>query len=286
MSDVTLVTVTHNSAAVLASLLDSVPRAVPVIVVDNASTDGTAGLAGRYPNVVVRRMATNWGFGAGCNAGARLADTRFLLFINPDARLDAGTLPALLAAASRFPERSAINPRLLDDEGRIALRAPSRFLGRARGERCTIPAGDAALDVLHGAAIFLRADHFEAIGGFDENIFLYFEDDDLSLRLLRAGFGLYHAHAAIVHHQGGASTPACEELTRFKNYHWLQSLLYVAEKYGQRPRRLPLGGKLVVRWAGAALAQRTAERLKYEGRIRGLADLVSGIVPDGASFRK
>ena len=275
-ADVTIVTVTYNSADVITVLLDSLPRTVPVVVVDNASTDNTVQLAGSFPNVVVRPMATNKGFGSANNAGARLAETQYLLFVNPDVRLDAGAIPALLAAAERLPQRSAINPRFLDCNGRIQLRAPSRFLGRARGERSTVPAGDVALNVLHGAAIFMRKEHFHEIGGFDENIFLYFEDDDLSLRLLNAGFGLFHAHDAIAHHRGGASTTPSAELTRFKNYHWLQSSLYVAEKYGARPSRLPLGGKLAARWAGAAISQRAAERLKYEGRILGLAGALTG----------
>ena len=268
--DVTVVTVTYNSAAVIATLLATLPDHVPVIVVDNASSDETIAIVQGWPNVRLLQFEANRGFGAACNAGADLSTTRFVFFVNPDAQLESGCLPALLSAAARCPERSAFNPRFLDQDQNVSLRSPSRFLGRARRERLRPPDGDAQLDVLHGAALFMRRQHFVDLGGFDERIFLYFEDDDLSLRLLQQGFGLYHVHDAQVHHSGGGSTPLTPALTRFKNYHWQLSSLYVASKHGVPVPRLLLFCKLMVRWLRSVVTLKPRERQKYQGRLQAM----------------
>lgn len=271
--DVTVITVTFNSAAVIATLLATVPEHVRVIVVDNASSDDTVAVAGRWPNVTVLPLTSNSGFGAACNAGAALCDTPYVFFVNPDAWLGPGCIDALTAAAANTAERAAFNPRFLDQDLNLSLRGPSRFLGRARGERAAPLNADARLDVLHGAAMFMRREDFTGSGGFDTRIFLYFEDDDLSLRLLSHGFALCHVHDALVHHSGGGSTPVSPSLTRFKNYHWQSSELYVAEKHGVPLRRAPLFGKLMVRWLRSVVRLNASERQKYEGRLRALLAL-------------
>ena len=271
--DVTVITVTFNSAAVIATLLATVPDHVRVILVDNASNDDTVAIARRWPNVTVLALTSNSGFGAACNAGAALCDANYVFFVNPDAWLGPGCIETLAAAAANTPEPAAFNPRFLDQDLNLSLRGPSRFLGRARGARVATPDGDARLDVLHGAALFMRRENFIGLGGFDTQIFLYFEDDDLSLRLLNHGFSLCHVHDALVHHSGGGSTPASPSLTRFKNYHWQISALYVAEKHEVPMRRLPLFGKLMVRWLRSVARLNASERQKYEGRLRALLTL-------------
>ena len=271
---VTVVTVTFNSAHAIELLLQSVPVETPVIVVDNASSDASVELAQRWPNVTVHRMARNVGFGAACNMGARLAATEHLFFVNPDAELEIETIPVLSESASCLPGRSALNPQFLDESGETSLRSPSRFLGRRTGARAAAPSCDQTIDVLHGAALFLRREHFLELGGFDEHIFLYFEDDDLSLRLLDAGFILRHIHGAVVHHKGGASTPNSPDMLRFKNYHWQRSSAYLAHKRGVPFRALSVGGKLAYRWALSAMRRRPSDRYKYEGRMKAVYQLL------------
>ena len=267
---VTVITVTFNSAEVIGTCLASLPAEVAVIVVDNASRDGTAAGAEQRPGTRVLQLGTNVGFGAACNAGAKLAQTPYLLFLNPDATLRPETIEVLVAAARRYPHKSVFNPRILHDDGSLNLRAPSRFLGRAKGTRAKRPEADTAIDVLTGAAVFIRREAFEDIGGFDESIFLYFEDDDLSLRLLSAGYGLFHIHDAVVVHDGGTASLPSPALTRFKNYHWMRSYDYVARKHGEPLSRAPLIGLSAWRWLAAAVTLNGGERHKYEGRLKAL----------------
>ena len=113
--DVTVITVTFNSAAVIATLLATVPEHVRVIVVDNASSDDTVAVAGRWPNVTVLPLTSNSGFGAACNAGAALCDSPYVFFVNPDAwlstrsRLRRRTPPSARRSIRAFSTRTSIS---------------------------------------------------------------------------------------------------------------------------------------------------------------------------------
>ncbi len=108
-----VVVVTYNSAELLPPALEPLPaRGARVIVVDNASTDGSADVARRLGAEVVENPV-NAGFAAAANQGAALGDAELVLFLNPDARIDAGMLSP--ASAERFdddPALAVVAPRL------------------------------------------------------------------------------------------------------------------------------------------------------------------------------
>lgn len=275
---VTIISVAFNSSAAVADLLASVPADVSVIIVDNASNDVAklAALAAAK-NVRLHRLSENVGFGAACNVGASLATTPYLFFLNPDATLMETTLDQLVAADRRIAGRNAFNPRILDAAGRQFLRAPARIIrAKKNGSKTIHPNGDASIEVLSGSAIFLRRDYFEAVGGFDENIFLYFEDDDLSIRLLKAGYGLYHVQDAVVRHVGNASSAPSPGLTRFKNFHLMKSNLYVARKHGAPVAIVPLLVKMSLRWLRAVIMFDHERRAKFGGRMAALREGMVG----------
>lgn len=244
-ADVTVVTVAFNSAGVLAGLLASIPHGVPIVVVDNGSGDESADMAAKAGASVVR-LAGNQGFGPGCNAGAAVAETRFLFFVNPDARLQPGCLDALLEAATRYPDASAFNPRIVNPSGRIELKRRSVLLPRSEWLRGVTPAEDQQLPALTGGALFVRRHCFEQVGGFDPAIFLYHEDDDLSIRLRRDCGPLYFIHDAVVRHDAGHSSGRSPAVARFKGFHMARSRIYAMAKHG-RPFGLArtLGGALL-----------------------------------------
>lgn len=231
----TIISVCYNSLAVLPSMLSSVPRGTPVVLVDNASADGAGleRLAGESGARLIR-SATNRGFGAGCNLGATAAETEFLLFLNPDAALQPGALEALEAAMDRHPAAVAMNPRLSDGKGRAYFKHRSVLLPRRAWLARAWPGGDQVVPVLSGAALYVRRAAFEAVGGFDERIFLYHEDDDLSLRLARLCGALMFIREAEVRHLEGHSTVRSPESAAFKAFHMGQSRVYAARKH-RRP---------------------------------------------------
>lgn len=233
MTPFSIVIVTFNSERVLAEVLRSIPKGHEAIVVDNASTDGCRDVARELGAILVEN-SENLGFGRACNIGAKRASNERLLFLNPDARLEVDTLDRLATAMSAHPECLAFNPRFLNGDGRQFFRRRTRLVRRPYLFRFPVPTADRRIFFAFGAALAMRRAEFVSLGGFDENIFLFYEDDDLSARILRSRRGIYYCHDAIVHHSGGESSGRSVEVVAFKAYQEMLARKYVYEKYGIR----------------------------------------------------
>jgi GT2 family glycosyltransferase len=229
----TIVTVCYNSTAVLPAMLASVPDGVPVILVDNASSDALTRMAEQATARLISNEE-NRGFGAACNQGAAAAETEFILFLNPDASLETDALAALEAAMDRYPTAVALNPRIADGKGRPYFKHRSVLLPRHACMPRGWPEADREVTVLSGAALMVRRTDFEAVGGFDPAIFLYHEDDDLSLRLRATRGSLMFIREAAVRHQEGRSTVRSPETAAFKAWHMGRSRVYAMRKH-RRP---------------------------------------------------
>jgi len=241
-SDIQIVTVAYNSTAVIGDMLASVPPGVQVVIVDNASTDAQDlhALAERHGARVVTNP-DNLGFGVACNLGAETGDSTFLFFLNPDAQMEEGCIEALIEADRAHPDGGAFSPQVLDGKGKPAFRRRSRLLPRSAYWSGPPPASDSAVPLLNGAAVFVRRGNFDRVGGFDPAIFLYHEDDDLSLRLAADCGPLWHVHGAVVRHAEGRSTARTPKTAAFKAYHMAQSAVYTMHKHGQplaKPRMI------------------------------------------------
>ncbi len=233
-SRVTIVSVSYNSLAVLPAMLATVPQGTPVILVDNASGDQTAlQKTARDHGAMFLPQTENLGFGVACNRGAALAKTEFLLFLNPDAQLDPDTLGALVAAMDRYPHASAMNPRIVDGNGHPYFKRRSVLMPRSETLPRGWPDADCEVPVLSGAALFVRRAAFEAVGGFDPKIFLYHEDDDLSLRLRAEQGPLMFTRSALVRHLEGQSTARTPQSAAFKARAMGRSRVYAARKHGR-----------------------------------------------------
>jgi GT2 family glycosyltransferase len=230
--EIDVVIVSYRSRATLRGCVEplaAMPR-LHVTVVDNASPDDSLETIADVEGVDVVRAPRNGGFAYGCNLGVARGSAPLLLFLNPDARIDAASLDALVTAMRSDPRAALVGPRILDDDGSLAwsvrrfprLRstfAKALFLHRVwprarwtdelvRDPAVYERAGTA--EWLSGACMLVRRDAYEALGGFDEGLFLYCEDTDLCLRLWQAGHTVRFEPAALVHHVGGASSGAGE----------------------------------------------------------------------------
>jgi N-acetylglucosaminyl-diphospho-decaprenol L-rhamnosyltransferase len=218
---VTVILVTYNSSHCLADALASLPPDVASIVVDNGSTDGTLAIAAQQAGQVLD-MKGNLGFSKACNAGAAIADTEFLLMMNPDSLAGPGAISHLLAAAEAYPGASAFNPTFTRTT-----------------DAATLPAsGDRVVNALSGAALFVRKQLFAEVGGFDERFFLYFEDTDLSARLAARGALMEIGTACFTHKFGQSSRLSIRD--EFRKYrHYGHSRVYYNAKYHQKFSRFP-----------------------------------------------
>src|SRR5688572_10081943 len=230
---VTVLVVTYNSADVIEACLRSLPAAFAdaaeprVVVVDNASTDGTVELVARVaPDAHVVRRPANRGYAAAINAGVAAAPGGLgdaLLILNPDIHLDAGSVGPLLAALGA-PGVGIAVPMLVDEHGQL-LRSLRRrptaprvlaeaLLGGDRAGRWGLGevVGDPAAyqrsgpaDWATGAALAVSVACATAVGPWDESYFLYSEEVDFALRAGDSGFGVRYEPAARAVHLGGES---------------------------------------------------------------------------------
>ncbi|WP_407529679.1 glycosyltransferase family 2 protein [Methylobacterium oryzisoli] len=258
------IVVAHDSAGVLPACLTGLAQAhVPALVVDNASRDGSADLAEAHGARVIR-MARNEGYGRANNAGVRSArGAEFVLIVNPDVILEAGAADALLAAAGRYPEAGLLAPRLVEPDGRVFFQPRSLLSPYLQnpGGRLVLPEGDACAPFLSGACLMAPRDLYLSLGGFDEEIFLFYEDDDLCRRVADAGRALVHVHGALARHgRGASSAPAPGRIHRAR-WHQAWSRAYVSRKYGL-PNPAP--GMLAVNGAKALGALATLSRSRIE----------------------
>jgi N-acetylglucosaminyl-diphospho-decaprenol L-rhamnosyltransferase len=199
-----------------------------VVMVDNASHDGSADqLEGGDPPVTLIRNEENRGFAAACNQGARGSRADYLLFLNPDARLHEDSLRRAVEfmQASQHAEIGICGIRLVGDDGHVSrscaqFPSAAQFIAHACGLTRILPprAGvdfmmsgwphdtDRSVDHVIGAFFLVRRTLFEALAGFDERYFVYFEDLDFSLRARRAGYGSYYLASAEAFHKGGGTS--------------------------------------------------------------------------------
>ena len=256
--DVTVVTVTYNGAHLVSSCLDGLARqeldglSMDVIVVDNASTDGTAELVARsHPGVQLLRSTTNRGFAGGNNLVLDRVASPFVILLNNDAVPEpgfvaalvrdltaeparVGALTATVLLADRFrrardddpPDAVVVGPDgryVRDDSGSITLvnstgnQVRRDGYGVDRGWLADASTHRPGRDVFGfcGAAAILRTSVLRDVGTFDEDFFLYYEDTDLSWRMRLAGFTILHCPGAVVRHRHAASTSEGSELFRF-----------------------------------------------------------------------
>lgn len=204
-----MVVVTWNSANAIAATVKAVAAQLlpgdELVVVDNASADDTVALAGAAGARVVE-TGRNAGFAAGCHAGADATNAPLLLFLNPDARPEPGALDALRAAAAQRPGWGAWQAAVTLPDGTLNSGGGEvHFLGFAWAGRFGEPLdslGEEPSEVgfASGAALVVRRELWDEIGGFDESFFMYAEDVELSLALRLAGHGVGVVPAARVVH--------------------------------------------------------------------------------------
>lgn len=196
----------------LEALLAQSRRPERTIVVDNASSDGSAErIAATFPEVELIRLDHNAGFAGGNNIGVAAAeDCEWVALVNPDAFPEPNWLERLIYAAERRPEYSffgslmlrADDPREVDGTGdayHVGGMAWRRDNGRPLAEAHLQP-GEIFSPC--AAAALYRREAFLAVGGFDETMFAYYEDSDLAFRLRLLGERCFYVPEAVVHHVG------------------------------------------------------------------------------------
>jgi N-acetylglucosaminyl-diphospho-decaprenol L-rhamnosyltransferase len=235
LNQVSVVTVLYNSAHCLPALAASLSAMPHVVLVDNASSDGSAEQAAQLlPQARVIRNENNLGFGAANNRALAQVKTPFALLLNPDCEIQSADIEQLLAIAAQHPQAAVIAPQLTDSQDRptVNYRWPASLWasqGAAADALCCV-------GFVCGAVMLLRCEHFADLGYFDEHFFLYYEDDDLCLRLFQARKALLLAPQVRVRHRSRGSVKgswrAMLRSEYLRGFHHAQSKIKFLAKHG------------------------------------------------------
>lgn len=225
-----------------------------VVVVDNASRDGSTDAIGRnHLPMSVLRNGSNLGFATACNQGARLGAADHVLFLNPDTRLFASslTLPMRFMALPEHQGIGICGVQLMDKNGHIARScarfpslagylweltgldriSPTRFRGHFMREWTHQDSRE--VDQIMGAFFLIRRALFESLGGFDERFFVYFEEVDLSYRARKKGYASYYLAETRVFHKGCGTS---ERVKAKRLFYSLRSRILYAYKHFGAPK--------------------------------------------------
>lgn len=284
--DVTVSVVNHSSKETLLELLASLEHEiggeldVEVVVLDNASDDGSAGaVAERFPWVRLITQHFRAGFGANHNRVISETTGRFVYLLSHDARLEPGGLARLVAYADEHPEAGVVAPRIRYPDGSpqtSAWRFPSPQTA-ALGALTLAKAGVVQsrgkephrVDWAMGCALLVRREALERVGLFDEGFFMYSEETDLARRLADSGWEThFFPDATVFHHDSSLRAAVPRERL---NEEWRSRRRYLRKHGSERSARaaeLLLGVEYGLRGlAGAVLRDRAfARRMLYQAR--------------------
>ena len=236
MAETSVIIVTFNGLRWLGSCLTALTPQVDsnseIILVDNASSDGSVGFVRRaFPRVRIVTLETNRGFAVGSNEGYKASSGRLLVFLNNDTKPAADWLQALRRALEEHVwadlATSLIvfqdDPSRVDSAGDGFIRSGGAFK-RAHGQSIQEALEPREVFGVCGAACLIRREVFEDVGGFDEDFFMVHEDVDLSYRAQLLGYRCVYAPHAIVVHAGsgtlGRLSPAAVVLGQ-RNLEWV-----------------------------------------------------------------
>lgn len=249
----------------IAALLRSDAKPEQIIVVDNASTDGSVGMIkGEFPNVTVIENKENVGFGMANNQGIVLATQPYIWFLNSDTETGVKTLGQLVSYMDAHPEIGAVGPQLVYPDGslqsaggffptpmnvflqfiplhKLLPKATIRQMHLIGMAPRHIPEVGLAVDYATGAALLIRRNLLDSVGGFSDKYFMYFEETDLCYRVCKSGSGIRVINTEPVMHVHGGSFKKKSDIKRLNaftdgmeifvrsNYSGMKKIIILAE---------------------------------------------------------
>lgn len=274
----TAIIVTHDSAGVLEKCLTALRQQnATLIVVDNASKDNSVAIAEKAGALVLRNEH-NQGFGRAINLGLSKASTDLVLFINPDLVIADGALPAFEAAEIRYPDAGLFGAHLIEPGGRVffpkqSLLSP--YLHNHMGKDWK-PSGDCCVPHISGACMLMRRKQALELGGFDPDIFLFYEDDDLCRRVIEAGFSIIFVEHALAHHDRGHSSSPQPGRAYKTRWHLAWSRQYIAQKWNISSPTSGIKLKNTLKYWLARLTNNTSRIERYAGTLSGIKAFEAG----------
>jgi len=225
VKELSIIIVNYNTKAPLSKTLEAIHKNLKdldyeIVVVDNASSDGSAeSIKKYYPSVKLIALDYNAGFAKGNNEGARHASGRYLLILNHDTYAPKGSVEKLITIKKSFPEYGIVAPLIFNPDKSLQLSWGKDlhifselflkyFLEKLFRIHFKLKKGEVSrnVDWASGACFLIERELYERIGGFDENFFIYIEDADLGRRIRRLGYQIHLTSEVDIIHYLGQST--------------------------------------------------------------------------------
>ncbi len=267
LDDITFIIVTYQSEKVVYNCLDSLPKNSKKIIIENSNNINLERkLKAKYDNIEVI-ISKNLGMGAGNNIGLNLCKTDYAFVLNPDITLKKNSLDNLIESLNYLTDFTLASP-LNDDQKipnykKIITKINSNIL---------------SVDNIDGFSMLFNLKKFKDKNFFDENFFLYLENNDLCLRVKKKNEDIYIVTNSLINHTGGISSS--EELEYLRNWHWMWSKFYFNKKHfgffaALRSIYLNFISALVKYFFYFIIFNKKKRKI-YEMRIKGIINAISG----------
>ena len=226
--NLTIIILTYNSAKIIKSCLEVLNfEKYKVVVVDNASKDGTAEFVRQnFPQALVQELPKNIGYGNGNNMALNQVETEFALILNPDAVIFEKDIEIVLEVMKKNPLVAMAGPIVLDnfplEQKELAEKIANmeQDLAGIKDKYYEKIDGNFSVRFLIGAVLFMQVATMKKIGFFDKEIFLYYEDDEICGRVRANGFHNFVIPAAIAFHIGGGGKSSGSSLKVIYKKSW------------------------------------------------------------------
>ena len=224
--NLSIVIVTLKSDKVIYDCIDSIQKGIPIIVVENSNNNKfKEELESRYKNVTCILSKANLGMGAGNNIGIKYAKTNYVMILNPDVILEKNALENIFLASQEIENFSILSPLSSD------IKFPNY---KIINKKNIIKKNTSIIkvDYVDGFAMLINKSKFEKNIYFDENFFMYLENDDLCLRVNKKGGSIFVITTSKINHLGANTVDLKykSEIELSRNWHWLWSKYYYNKK--------------------------------------------------------
>jgi GT2 family glycosyltransferase len=255
--DLSIIIVSYNTSDLIGTCLSSVTESdnvvKEVIVVDNASSDDSASYIKRnFPFVHLIVNPENRGFAAANNQVLSLCTGRYMLLLNPDTRVMPETFKKAISFMDSNLETGLAGTKLVNPDGTLHKSVSYRYPGQkyTTGELSGLRGPIACVQ---GSSMIIRPDIINRVGGFDEDFFLYGEDEDLCLRIRKLGYEIGYIEEAIVMHLGGQSERQTSASEVWRKKTKAEFLFYRKHYLPETIARIKRAHLLKARWRIATL---------------------------------
>ena len=219
LSNITFVIVTYKSESIIQDCLNTLPSDSKKIIIENSNNiNFEKDLKLKYDNIEVI-LSENIGMGAGNNIGIKACKTKFAYVLNPDTKLNQNTIKNLIDSLNQISDFSIASP--LNDNPNY----PNYKTKNPYNKNPNI----LSVDRIDGFSMLINLEKFRDKNIFDENFFLYLENDDLCLRVKNKNENIFIIKNSLINHTGGISKK--QNLEYLRNWHWMWSKFYFNKKH-------------------------------------------------------